>query len=303
LRARLQILTVRKEAETTLSVPVLLSIAGFDPSCGAGVAADLKTFAVHDCYGVAAITALTVQSTQGVRAVHAVAPQVLRAQLEALAEDVTIAAVKIGMLANQANAAVVAEFLDRCGCSRVVLDPVLQASQGGLELLDAAGLDFLREQLLKRATVVTPNLQEAEALTGVNVRDVNGMKAAAQKLVEMGARAALVKGGHLERPVDVLCDGHEIATFSGEVVKNVHRHGSGCSFSSALAAQLALGRSLADAIPLAKAFVAKAIEHGFAIGKGPGPVNPFYRFRLDAASRLTRTDLHTMHPSAEPTYR
>lgn len=293
----------RDRVSNAVSPPILLTIAGFDPSCGAGIAADLKTFAVHDCYGVAALTALTVQSTQGVRAVHPVPAATLEAQLAALADDVHLVAVKIGMLANRANVHVVAEFLDRIACPRVVLDPVLRASAGGTELLDAAGLRVLRDELLKRVAVVTPNLLEAETLTGLPVKDLAGMKAAAQKLVDMGARAALVKGGHLEKPVDVLFDGNDLLTFGGEAVKNVHRHGSGCSFSSALAAQLALGRSLADAVPLAKAFVAKAIEHGFPIGKGPGPVNPFYRFRQDVPGRSTRTDLHTMHPTAEFGYR
>jgi hydroxymethylpyrimidine/phosphomethylpyrimidine kinase len=286
-----------------MAPPVLLSVAGFDPSCGAGIAADLKTFAVLDCYGVAAITALTVQSTQGVKAVEPVSPAVLRAQLDTLAEDLEIAAVKIGMLANRDNAAVVAEFLDRTALARVVLDPVAKPSSGGPELLDAEGLKFLREELIKRAAVITPNIEEAELLTGIEVRDLAGMKSAAQKLVEMGARAAIVKGGHMEKPIDVLFDGSEIVTFGGDQIKSGHTHGTGCTFSSAIAAQLAGGRPLAEATTLAKAYVTKAIEHGFAIGKGPGPVNPFYRFRQDPAGRTVRTDLHTMHPAVEPTLR
>ncbi len=277
--------------------PVLLTVAGFDPSCGAGAAADLKTFAVHDCYGVAAITALTVQSTQGVKAVHPIAHAVLRAQLDALAEDFEIAAVKIGMLANRCNAVEVAEFLDRAGLSCVVLDPVVKPSSGGPELLDSSGVKFLRDELLKRIAVVTPNIEEAALLTGIEVKDLGGMKAAAQKLVEMGARAAIVKGGHLEKPVDVLFDGNEIVTFGGDQIKTGHTHGTGCVFSSALAAQLAAGRGLSEAATLAKAYVTKAIEHGFGIGKGPGPVDPFFRFRQESANRAPRTDLHTMHPT------
>jgi len=288
---------------STPAPPILLTVAGFDPSCGAGIAADLKTFAMHDCYGVAAITALTIQSTQGVKAVQPVPHATLRAQLDALAEDVEIACVKIGMLANRGNAVATAEFLDQNGLSRVVLDPIVHPSSGGPELLDPSGLKFLRDEMIKRVAVVTPNLAEAELLTGLEVKDVASMKAAAQKLVEMGARAAVVKGGHLDKPIDVLFDGNEIVTFGGDQVKSGHTHGTGCVFSSAIAAQLASGRALPEAVTLAKAFVTKAIEHGLPIGKGPGPVNPFYRFRLDSPPRASRTDLHTMHPAAETTLR
>jgi len=163
--------------------PILLTIAGFDPSCGAGIAADLKTFAAHNCYGVAAVAALTVQSTQGVRSVHATPAATLRAQLEALAEDSALAGVKIGMLGNRANAAAVAEFLDKQNFAHVVLDPVSRPTTGTAELLDASGLKFLREELLKRASVITPNILEAELLTGMEVKDVNAMKAAGQKLL------------------------------------------------------------------------------------------------------------------------
>jgi hydroxymethylpyrimidine/phosphomethylpyrimidine kinase len=283
--------------------PILLTVAGFDPSCGAGVAADLKTFAVHDCYGVAAVTALTIQSTQGVKAVHAIAPATLRAQLDALAEDMEIAGVKIGMLASRGNAATLAEFLDGAAISCVVLDPVVKPSSGGAELLDASGVKFLRDELMKRATVITPNIGEAELLTGLEIKDLTAMKAAAQKLVEMGARAAIVKGGHMEKPIDVLFDGNEVVTFGGDQVKTSHTHGTGCTFSSAIAAQLVAGRSLAEAVTLAKAYVAQSILHGYSIGKGPGPVNPFYRFRPDSAGRAGRAEAHTPPPAPEPSVR
>src|ERR1700720_1488282 len=199
---------------TNHAPPILLTIAGFDPSCGAGVGADLKTFAAHNCYGVAAVTALTVQSTQGVRDVHPTPSATLRAQLDMLLEDVTLAAVKIGMLANRANASVVAEFLDKHKFGHVVLDPVSRPTAGSGELLDAAGLKFVRDELLKRATVITPNMPEAEFLTGMEVKDLHGMKAAGQRLVAMGARAVIVTGGHLEKPIDVLCEGSEVEMFA-----------------------------------------------------------------------------------------
>src|SRR5712692_6952505 len=290
---------------TNPTPPILLTIAGFDPSCGAGVAADLKTFAAHNCYGIAAVTALTIQSTQGVKNIHVTPAATLRAQLDVLLEDISIAAVKIGMLGNKANAAVVAEFLDRGRFEHVVLDPVIQATAGGgAELLDAAGVKFLAEELMKRASVVTPNIAEAELLAGMEIKDVAAMEAAARKLVERGARAVVVKGGHMEKAVDVLFDGAEVLALGGERLKSEHTHGSGCTFASAIAAQLACARPLADAVLLAKAYVAKAIEKGFAIGKGPGPLDHFYRIHHEPLPRgVHEVPQHGMHPAAEPAAR
>lgn len=281
--------------------PILLTIAGFDPSCGAGVAADLKTFAAHNCYGVAAVTALTVQSTQGVVSVHATPSATLRAQLDALADDVAIAAVKIGMLANRVNATAVAEFLDKHKFANVVLDPVFHPTAGAGELLDATGLKFVRDELLKRVSVITPNIPETEFLTGMEVKDVNGMKAAGQKLVEMGSRAVIVTGGHLEKPTDVLCEGAEPEVFGGDHVKSPNTHGSGCTFSSAIAAQLACGQQLREAVILAKAYITRAIDKSYAIGKGAGPVNQLFRFHQEAPARgVHEVPQHGMHPAAEP---
>ena len=282
--------------------PILLTIAGFDPSCGAGVGADLKTFAAHNCYGVAAVTALTVQSTQGVRDVHPTPSATLRAQLDALADDCTIAAVKIGMLANRANASVVAEFLDRHNFAHVVLDPVSRPTAGNAELLDAAGLKFVRDELLKRASAITPNIPEAEFWTGIEIKDVAAMKAAGQKLLQMGARSVIVTGGHLEKPTDVLCEGTEVETFGGDHVKSPNTHGSGCTFSSAIAAQLASGQQLREAVILAKAYVTKAIERSYPVGKGAGPLNQLYRFHQEPPARgVHEVPQHGMHPAAEPT--
>ena len=183
---------------TNHTPPILLTIAGFDPSCGAGVAADLKTFAAHNCYGVAAVTALTVQSTQGVRSVHATSAGTLRGQLDALVEDMTLAGVKIGMLANRANASVIADFLDSHRFAHVVLDPVSRPTSGNTELLDAAGLKFVGDELLKRASVITPNMPEAEFLTGLEVKDLQGMKAAGHERSADGS--ALVGGGGPRQP-------------------------------------------------------------------------------------------------------
>jgi len=256
--------------------PVVLSVAGFDPSAGAGVAADLKTLAAHSCYGIAAITALTVQNTQGVESVHPVEPAVLKSTIQALLADHRVCAVKIGMLANRANAEVVCELLESNADLPVVLDPVFRSSSG-VELLDAAGREFLRDRLLRRASLVTPNVMEAAALTGLKVENQEEMKAAARKLVEMGARAVVVTGGHLDKAIDVLFDGTELQSFVGDRVKPENTHGTGCTFSSAVAANLALGRQLDDAVVLAKAFVTEAIRKAFPVGSGRIPLNHLYR--------------------------
>jgi hydroxymethylpyrimidine/phosphomethylpyrimidine kinase len=265
------------------------------------VAADLKTFAAHNCYGVAAVTAITVQSTQGVRAVNATPAATLRAQLDALIDDVALAGVKIGMLANRANASVVADFLDAHKFVHIVLDPVSRPTSGNADLLDAAGLKFVRDELLKRASVITPNMPEAEFLTGLEVRDLQGMKAAGKKLLEMGARAVIVTGGHLDKPSDVLCEGTEVEVFGGDHVRSPNTHGSGCTFSSAIAAQLAGGQQLREAVILAKAYVTKAIEKSYAIGKGAGPLNQLFRFYQEAPARgVHEVPQHGMHPASEP---
>jgi hydroxymethylpyrimidine kinase/phosphomethylpyrimidine kinase len=281
--------------------PIVLVIAGFDPSGGAGIAADLKTISAHNLYGVAAMTALTVQSTKGVLSVHPIPSATLRAQLDALVEDVKPVAIKIGMLANRGNAQVVAEFLDGHKFTNIVLDPVIKPSSGGIDLLDAGGVKFLTEELLKRANLVTPNIAEASLLSGLPIKDLAGMEAAARKIVERGAKAVIVKGGHMEKPVDILFDGTEMFTFGGDQVKTLNTHGSGCTFASAIASQLATGRALRDAVLLAKTYVQKAIEHGYAIGKGAGPLDHFYRTHQEPALRgIHEVPQHGMHPAAEP---
>jgi hydroxymethylpyrimidine/phosphomethylpyrimidine kinase len=280
--------------------PILLTIAGFDPSCGAGTAADLKTFAAHGCYGVAAITSLTVQNTQVVEDVQNTPSAALRAQLEALASDSDIAAVKIGMLGNRGNAAVVAEFLDAHKFAHVVHDPVMKSSSDS-ELLDAGGVKYVATELLKRSSVITPNIAEAEILTGINIKDVADMEAAARKLVEMGAKAVIVKGGHMEKAIDVVFDGTEMHQLSGDKVKLENTHGTGCTFASALTAQLAAGRGLVEAATLAKAYVMKAIEKAYPVGKGRLPLDHFYRMKIEPLARGTHeVPQHGLHPAAEP---
>jgi hydroxymethylpyrimidine/phosphomethylpyrimidine kinase len=277
--------------------PILLTIAGFDPSCGAGTVADLKTFAAHGCYGVAAITSLTVQNTVGVEAVHNTPAAELREQLEILVKDCEIAAVKIGMLGNRGNALAVGEFLDAHKFAIVVHDPVMKSSSG-TELLDASGVKYVATELLKRASVITPNVEEAQVLSGLEIKDIAAMEAAARKMAEMGARAVIVKGGHMDRAVDVVFDGNEMVQLGGDKVKFENTHGTGCTFASALAAQLAAGRGLIEAATLAKAYVTKAIEKGYAIGKGRVPLDHFYRLKIEPLTRGTHElPTHGMHPA------
>jgi hydroxymethylpyrimidine kinase/phosphomethylpyrimidine kinase len=280
--------------------PILLTIGGFDPSCGAGIAADLKTFAAHGCYGIAAITSLTVQNTQGVTDVQNTPSATLRAQLDALVKDSEIAAVKIGMLGNRGNAQAVAEFLDANNFAHIVHDPVMKSSTG-TELLDAGGVKYVATELLKRSSVITPNVPEAETLTGLTIKDVSGMEAAARKIVEMGARAVIVKGGHMEKAIDILFDGNEIMPLAGDKGKEETLHGTGCTFASAIAAHLSAGRSLFEAATLAKAYVTKAIEKGYAVGKGRIPLDHFYRHKIEPPARgVHEVPQHGMHPAAEP---
>ena len=277
--------------------PVILTIAGFDPSGGAGTAADLKTFAAHNCYGVAAITALTIQNTQGVTAVYPVEPLQLKDCLQSLAADGNLRAVKIGMLANRANSDVVAEFLDAHATVPSVLDPVLRSSSG-FDLVDAAGLEFLQTELFRRVSVVTPNLAEASLLSGLKVENVEGMRAAARALVERGARVVVVTGGHLDRPTDVYFDGARLEAFSGDHVRPANTHGTGCAFSSAIASNLALGRNLRDSVMLAKAYVTEAIRKAYATGPGRVPLNHFFR----AQQQPRAADYMPVVPEPEPAH-
>jgi len=260
------------------SVPVVLTIAGFDPSGGAGVLADLKVFAANNCYGVAAVTALTVQNTQGVCAVCPTEGTLLKESIEALFADGRVKAIKIGMLANCTLAEAVRGILEANPSLPSVLDPIYRSSSG-TELLDASGFEFLRGQLLSRVTVVTPNMDEAAALTGLKVENLEGMKAAARKMIEMGARNVVVTGGHLDKAIDIFCEGPHLQTFTGDRIKVDNLHGAGCTFSSAIAANLALGRQLEDAVVLAKAYVTEAIRKAYAIGPGRVPLNHLYRLQ------------------------
>jgi hydroxymethylpyrimidine/phosphomethylpyrimidine kinase len=264
--------------------PVVLTIAGFDPSSGAGVTADIKTIAAHGCYGVACVTAMTVQSTTGVRRVEAVDSGLVTETLEELAADMPIAAVHIGMLGTAKVVKAVAEFLGRrSGKSKlpnVVLDPILKSSSGA-DLLDASGAKLLAEKLLPLADLITPNVDEAAALTGRKVSDLDEMRAAAASLHEMGCQAVVITGGHLEKAIDLLAfrtkAGLEEEVFKAERQKSNSTHGTGCAFATAIACHLAMDRGLPEATLLAKTYVTAAIAAGHPLGHGTGPVHHLYR--------------------------
>jgi hydroxymethylpyrimidine/phosphomethylpyrimidine kinase len=271
--------------------PVVLTIAGFDPSSGAGVTADIKTIAAHGCYGVACITAMTVQSTRGVGRVEIMDPSLVTETLEELVEDMDFAAVHLGMLGSAKVLKAVADFLEsptrhagsRRGKSRlpnIILDPILKSSSGA-DLIDAAGARLMIERLVPLADVVTPNVDEAAVLTGFTVKNLDDMKSACARLHEMGSSAVVITGGHLEKAVDLLSfttkRGIEQEVFKAERQRSNSTHGTGCAFATAMACHLALDRGLAEAALLAKTYVAAAISYGHPLGKGTGPVHHLYR--------------------------
>ncbi len=265
--------------------PIVLSIAGFDPSSGAGVTADLKTAAAHECYGIACITALTVQSTQGVSRVEPISGELVTQTLEALAADMEISAVRVGMLGSAVVAGAVAGFLAARGYGNVVLDPILRSSSGGrsgAELLDSPGKDVLIQRLLSLSRLTTPNLAEAAALTGRPVaRNLDEMAATAEVLQKLGARNVLITGGHLigdqADNTDLLRTATgEIHRITGPRVESKSTHGTGCALATAIACNLALGMDVVAAAAAAKEFVRKAIQAAYPIGQGSGPINHLF---------------------------
>jgi hydroxymethylpyrimidine/phosphomethylpyrimidine kinase len=276
--------------------PVVLTISGFDPSSGAGTLADIKTLAAHGCYGVGCITALTVQSTAGVKRVEPVSARLVRETLEELAADLPIAAARIGMLGSAAVVEAVADFLAPGRVPHVVLDPILKSTSGA-DLIDQKGAEKTSKLLFPLATVITPNIEEAAKLTGLPVSNVAEMKVAARKLHEMGARGVIVTGGHLDRPIDLLsvagAAGCEQLEFASERLRSTATHGTGCAFSTAVAAHLALGKQLSDAVVLAKAYVTKAIARAYPLGRGAGPIH--HLFRMEEQPRPAQDAIEPKH--------
>ena len=258
-----------------------LTIAGSDSGGGAGIQADLKTFAACGVYGTSAVTAVTAQNTLGVTAWEPVSTELVIAQIEAVAGDIPPAAVKTGMLATAAIVEAVSASIEGLDLPNLVVDPVMVA-KGGDRLLREDAVAALKAHLLKLAEVLTPNIPEAEVLTGSRIATEADMRAAARRIRSMGPRVVVVKGGHLDSPehhdvVDIVCTPHTEFELRGPRLATVHTHGTGCTFAAAITAFLALGRGVEEAIREARSYLEGAIRHAPGLGAGQGPLNHFWR--------------------------
>jgi hydroxymethylpyrimidine kinase/phosphomethylpyrimidine kinase len=252
---------------------VALTVAGFDPSGGAGVVADVKTFTAFGCFATAAVTSLTYQNTTGVFGAAHQTAEAVRAQVMPVVEDFTVAGAKTGMLPTREIISEVARLFRDENLPAPVVDPVVR-STSGFDLIDDAALDALKRELLPLARVVTPNLPEAERITGLRIRDRAGMLEAARAIRAMGARAVLVKGGHLEGDaLDVLDDEGRVTTFTAPRIETTSTHGTGCTLAAGVAACLARGMSLEESVGAAKRYVTEAIRRAPRLGRGHGPIN------------------------------
>ncbi len=254
-----------------------LTIAGSDSGGGAGIQADLKTFAAHGVYGTCAITAVTAQNTLGVEAVENLSLELIVAQVNAVADDIGVDAVKTGMLATPEIVERVATLLPSLPTPHIVVDPVMVAKSGA-RLLAEEAIDAVRRMLLPHATVVTPNAMEAEVLAKIEIDSLGSAREAAKRIFDLGPGTVVIKGGHIPTAdaVDLVYDGHEYLELRGPRLRSRHTHGTGCTFAAAVAANLALGLPTPDAISGAKHYVAQAIRHGLPLGSGHGPLGHFW---------------------------
>lgn len=251
----------------------LLTIAGSDCSGGAGIQADLKTFAALGCFGMSVITAVTVQNTRGVRDVQDIRPDIVAGQIAAVHEDIRVDGVKIGMVSATETIQAIAETMGRYRTAPIVLDPVM-VSKSGFHLLSPDAVDTLIHQLFPLAYMITPNLPEAELITGMTIHNTGQMREAARRLHDFGSPFVLIKGGHLPNEVtDILFNGSTFREFPGKKIRTPHTHGTGCTLSSAITAFLAKGHSPEKAVGLAKEYTSECISNALAIGKGSGPLN------------------------------
>jgi hydroxymethylpyrimidine/phosphomethylpyrimidine kinase len=258
--------------------PIALTVAGSDSGGGAGIQADLRTFAMHCVHGTSALTCVTAQNTCGVSRVDALAPEAIAAQIDAVLGDMNVAAAKTGMVLSGAIARAVAERLEHWQLSNLVVDPVM-VSRTGAKLLDGDAIAAVRDALLPLALVATPNRYEAEILAAMAVQSLDDMKTAAQRIFTLGPRTVLVKGGGMGgdlRGVDVWFDGDTLRVLKTHTVETKHTHGTGCTLSAAIAANLARGMEPLDAAIAAKDYVTGALNHALAIGQGQGPVGHFF---------------------------
>jgi hydroxymethylpyrimidine/phosphomethylpyrimidine kinase len=255
----------------------VLTIAGSDSGGGAGIQADLKAMAANGVYGLSVITSVTAQNTRGVKSAHDLPLPIIEAQLDAIFEDFEVAAVKTGMLASAQIVDLVSRKLRENRTANLVVDPVMIAKSGH-PLLQQDAVDHLRTALIPLALVVTPNIHEAERLSGLSIKTLADARQAAKLIHKLGCRHVLIKGGHLleEKGTDLLYDGRFFNLFKGEFIDSPHTHGTGCTYASAIAAQLAKGKALPEAVQTAKTYITEAIRHGLAIGHGRGPTSHFY---------------------------
>ena len=260
------------------SIRKALTIAGSDSGAGAGIQADLKTFAALGVYGTSAITAITAQNTVGVTQVLALSPKIVAGQIDAIIDDIGAHALKTGMLANAAIIDIVANKIREHRLKNIVVDPVMVATSGDL-LIQKSAVAALRNKLIPLAMVVTPNIAEAEELTGMKLLTSADIEEAAKRIVKMGARSVVIKGGHLKGPaIDLFYDGKKFIELTAPRIRTKNTHGTGCTFSAAIAAYLAKGATLERAVMLAKKFITQAIRSSFSIGAGHSPVHHFHRF-------------------------
>ena len=255
-----------------------LTIAGSDSGAGAGIQADLKTFAAFGVYGTSVITAITAQNTTGVTQILELSPDLVAAQIDAVIDDIGADALKTGMLANSAIIEIVAEKIREHRLHNLVVDPVMVAKGGDL-LLRPEAIEALRSRLIPLAVIVTPNLPEAEQLTGIRCTRLREIKEAARQIIAMGARSVVIKGGHCKGPAtDIFYDGKKFRQLTSPRIRTPNTHGTGCTFSAAIAAGLAKGEKLENAVVQAKRYITQAIRKGFPIGSGHSPVHHFYCF-------------------------
>ena len=255
-----------------------LTIAGSDSGGGAGIQADLKTFSAHGTFGMSVITAVTAQNTQGVFDVQDISPSVITHQIEAIFDDIKPDAVKIGMVSSAKIVEAIVKTLKKYKLPPIVVDPVM-ISKSGSTLLQSNAKKALIEFLIPMATIITPNLLEAEAITGYKITTIEAMKEAASSLSDLGCSYVLIKGGqHIKDAIDVLYDGKEFYIIKTQSIDTKNTHGTGCTLSSAIAANLSKGIEMKSAVNMAKTYITEAIKQGFAIGHGVGPVHHFHHF-------------------------
>ncbi|GGA22616.1 hydroxymethylpyrimidine/phosphomethylpyrimidine kinase [Okeania sp. KiyG1] len=260
------------------SIPVALTIAGSDSGGGAGIQADLRTFAFHCVHGTSALTCITAQNTLGVNRVDALSPAAVKAQIQAVVTDIGVQATKIGMLLSQEIILAVTEEVEALNLKPLVIDPVM-VSRAGVQLIDDLAVAALQSVLLPKATVVTPNIYEAEIFTGLEINNLDDMQMAARKIYTLGAKTVLVKGGAMKnelRGVDVWFDGEQFEILRTATVETNNTHGTGCTLSAAIAANLAQGKDLFSAVKLGKNYVTNALDYALEIGHGQGPVGHFF---------------------------